>query len=172
MGGRSVQGSVCVYTWPEVCVCVYVQYYYARTSIKMYMTTNLVITVMSEPLVHVTRALPHQSKHASEQISAYSASVAPCEWTRVSYSRDDQWGGEEQRSQQAAPTVCILPLALVHLSTAVVTAAAQAEEEPDHWHENGEEQAHRRTHEEADLIVDGLEWMVEVRTAKKDEDQG
>lgn len=64
----------------------------------------------------------------------------------TSYSRDNQWGGEEQRPQQAAPTVCVLPLPLMHLATAVVTAAAHAEEEADDWHEDGEQQAHRRTY--------------------------
>lgn len=78
----------------------------------------------------------------------------------MSHSRDDQRGGEEQSSQQAAPAVCILPLALVHLSTAVVTAAAHAEEEPDDGHQDGEQQADRRTHQEADLVVDGLGSVV------------
>lgn len=55
------------------------------------------------------------------------------------HSRDDQRGGEEQRSQQAAPAVRVLPLALVHLTTAVVAAAAHAEEEPHNGHEDGEE---------------------------------
>lgn len=140
------------------------------------MTTNPAMTVILvfEPaytwLVHFcTKA---QEKHASEQLSAYSASAVSCERVRVSHSRDDQWGGEEQRSQQAAPTVCILPLALVHLSAAVVTAAAHAEEEPDHRQEDGEEEAHRRTHEEADLIVDGLGSEVQEWDGEGDEDHG
>ena len=74
----------------------------------------------------------------------------------VSYSRDDQRGGEEQRSQQATPTVCVLPLPLVHLPAAVITAAAQAEEESDYGHQDGEQQANRCTYKEAYLVVDGL----------------
>lgn len=140
------------------------------------MTTNLAITVILvfelayTWLMHFC-AKAHK-KHASEQISAYSASAAPCEWTRVSHSRDDQRGGEEQSSQQAAPTVCVLPLALVHLSTAVVAAAAHAEEEPDDGHQNGEQQANRRAYQEADLVVDGLGSVVEQREGKQGEDQG
>lgn len=49
----------------------------------------------------------------------------------------------------------------MHLSTAVVTAAAHAEEEPDDGHQNGEQQANRRTYQEADLVVDGLGSVVE-----------
>lgn len=113
-----------------------------------------------------------QETHASEQLSAYSASAVSRERVRVSHSRDDQWGGEEQRSQQAAPAVRILPLALVHLPAAVVTAAAHAEEEPDHGQEDGEEEAHCRTHEEADLIVDGLGSEVQEWEGQWDEDQG
>lgn len=75
---------------------------------------------------------------------------------RVSDSRDDQRGGEEQRSQQAAPAVGVLPLTQVHLAAAVVAAAAHAEEEADDGHEDGEQQAHRRAHQEAYLVVDGL----------------
>lgn len=74
----------------------------------------------------------------------------------VSYSRDDQRGGEEQSSQQASPTVCVFPLALVHLAAAVIAAAAHAEEDADYRNQNGEHQAERRTDHEADLIVDGL----------------
>lgn len=64
----------------------------------------------------------------------------------VSYSRDDQRGGEEQRSQQATSAVCVLPLALVHLAAAVVTAAAHAEKEADYWQQDGEQQTHCRTY--------------------------
>lgn len=74
----------------------------------------------------------------------------------ASHSRDDQRGGEEQRSQQAALAVGVLPLALVHLAAAVVTAAAHAEEEPHDRHEDGEQQAHGGAHDEAYLVVDGL----------------
>lgn len=87
-------------------------------------------------------------------------------YTQVSYSRDDQRGGEEQRSQQATPAVCVLPLALVHFAAAVVTAAAHAEEEAGNRHENGEQQAHRCTYQEADLIVDGLRSAAEERQEK------
>lgn len=183
MGGligprRSLCGKTTRGVYVCECLCVCVQCYFAWTSIKVYMTTNLAITVIPvfEPaytwLVHFcTKA---HKKHASEQISAYSASAVPCERTRVSHSRDDQWGGEEQSSQQAAPAVCILPLALVHLSTAVVTAAAHAEEEPDDGHQNGKQQANRRTYQEADLVVDDLGrwWMsgkenrVKIKTEK------
>lgn len=75
---------------------------------------------------------------------------------RASHSRDDQRGGEEQRSQQASSAVGVLPLALVHLAAAVVAAAAQAEEEADDGHEDGEQQAHRRAHQEPYLVIDGL----------------
>lgn len=74
----------------------------------------------------------------------------------ASHSRDDQRVGEEQRSQQAAAAVRVLPLPLVHLAAAVVAAAAQAEEEADQRHQHGEHQADRGTHREADLVVDDL----------------
>lgn len=160
MGGWSVQDSVCKNDQRCVCVCVstvllcMIKHFSVHDYKSCHYCNSGVWT-----RVHVTRALLHQStpkKHASEQISAYSASAAPCERTRVSHSRDDQRGGEEQSSQQAAPAVCVLPLALVHLSTAVVAAAAHAEEEPDDGHQNGEQQANRRTYQEADLVVDGL----------------
>lgn len=80
---------------------------------------------------------------------------------QTSYSRDNQRRGEEQRPQQAAPTVCVLPLALVHLAAAVVTAAAQAEEEADDRHKDGKQQAHRRAYYEAYLVVDGLGLTVD-----------
>lgn len=79
-----------------------------------------------------------------------------CVCRQASHSRDDQRGGEEQRPQQAPAAVGVLPLALVHLAAAVVAAAAQAEEEADHGHQGGEEQAHRRARQEADLVIDGL----------------
>lgn len=81
---------------------------------------------------------------------------ANCARVPASHSRDDQRGGEEQRSQQASSAVGVLPLALVHLAAAVVAAAAQAEEEADDGHEDGEQQAHRRAHQEAYLVIDGL----------------
>lgn len=90
----------------------------------------------------------------------------------MSHSRDDQWGGEQQCSQQATLAVCVLPLTLVHLASTVVTAAAHAEEEADYWHQDSKEQAQRCTHEEAYLVVDGLgsageEWNRELDETRK-----
>lgn len=101
----------------------------------------------------------HVCLRANERArSATSASVRVCVCVcrQASHSRDDQRGGEEQRPQQAPAAVGVLPLALVHLAAAVVAAAAQAEEEADHGHQGGEEQAHRRARQEADLVIDGL----------------
>lgn len=72
-------------------------------------------------------------------------------------SRDDERGGKEQCVEQAPLAVCVLPLALVHLATTVVAAAAQAEEEADQGQQDHEEQAEHGTHHETCLIVDGLE---------------
>lgn len=72
-------------------------------------------------------------------------------------SRDDERGGKEQCGEQAPLAVCVLPLALVHLATTVVAAAAQAEEEADQGQQDHEEQAEHGTHHETCLIVDGLE---------------
>lgn len=83
-------------------------------------------------------------------------SASNCACVPASHSRDDQRGGEEQRSQQASSAVGVFPLALVHLAAAVVAAAAQAEEEADDGHEDGEQQAHRRAHQESYLVIDGL----------------
>lgn len=60
----------------------------------------------------------------------------------------------------------------MHLAATVVAAATHAEEEPHNWHEDGEQQAHRCTYEEAYLIVDGLGSMGEKWKKKLGEMKG
>lgn len=139
-GGVCVQ---CVFAWIYVHACIW---HCKRRRCRL----NIILT-------HAHAYTAHVCTHCHSLqllISVYFCQCVSC--VHVSYSRDDQWGGEEQRSQQATPTVCVLPLPLVHLATAVVTAAAHAEEEANYGHQDGEQQAHRRTYKEAYLVVDGL----------------
>lgn len=72
------------------------------------------------------------------------------------HSRDDEGGGEQQRGEQSSLTVCILPLPLVHLSPAVIAAAAHTEEQSDQRYQHNEENPHDSTHHKAQLIVNHL----------------
>lgn len=172
--GRSVHVCVCVWRWPEVWVCVCVCRVFLRNACVHVHEYNPLKSrgVACSSCIHITDARLQQKIHVCKLIFSYSSLSVSWVCTTVSYSRDDQWGGEEQSSQQAAPAVCILPLTLVHLTAAVVTAAAHAEEKADHRHQNGEQQAHRCTHKEAYLVVDGLGSAAEEWQERGDEEWG
>lgn len=72
------------------------------------------------------------------------------------HSRDDEGGGEQERGKQSSLAVCVFPLSLVHLSSAVIAAAAHAEEQSDQRYEHKEENPHDSTHHKAQLIVNHL----------------
>lgn len=72
------------------------------------------------------------------------------------HSHDEDGGGNERGRVEAPLAVGVLPLPLVHLPSAVLTASAHTEAHADDGREDHEQDADGGAHEEPGLVVGPL----------------